>query len=67
MSKDPGEPLVWLGCVVLILALFLVFTVRFRAVGVVPTVNGYRLIALAGFRGEVGKQRLEILAVVLGA
>ena len=67
MSKDPGEPLVWLGCIVLVLALFLVFTVRLRAVGIVPTVNGYRLVALAGFRDEVGKQRLKILAVALQA
>jgi cytochrome c biogenesis protein len=67
LSKDPGEPLVWLGCIVLVLALFLVFTVRLHAVGIVPTVNGYRLIALAGFRGEIGKQRLKMLAVVLRA
>jgi cytochrome c biogenesis protein len=67
MSKDPGEPLVWLGCIVLVLALFLVFTVRLHAVGIVPTVNSYRLIALAGFRGEVGKQRLKMLAVALQA
>jgi cytochrome c biogenesis protein len=67
MSKDPGEPLVWLGCIVLVLALFLVFTARLHAVGIVPTVNGYRLISLAGFRGEVGKQRLKMLAVALQA
>ncbi len=67
LSKDPGEPLVWLGCIVLVLALFLVFTARLHAVGIVPTVNGYRLISLAGFRGEVGKQRLKMLAVALQA
>lgn len=65
MSKDPGEPLVWLGCIILVLTLFLVFTVRLRAVGLVPTATSYRLIPLVGFRDEVGKQRLKILVAAL--
>lgn len=65
MSKDPGEPLVWLGCIILVLTLFLVFTVRLRAVGLVPTATSYRLIPLVGFRGDVGKQRLEVLVAAL--
>ncbi len=66
LSKDPGEPLVWLGSIVLTLAILLVFLVRFFAVGVVPTENGFRLIALAGFRGEVGVEKLRRLSVGVG-
>ncbi len=61
MSKDPGEPLVWAGCIALVLTLFLVFTLRLRAVGLVPTANGYGLVSLTGFSGEVGRQRLQAL------
>ena len=66
LSKDPGEPLVWLGSVVLVLALVLVFTVRLRVVGIVPTDNGLRLISLSGFCGEAGREKLKSLAVELG-
>ena len=66
LSKDPGEPLVWLGSVVLTLAILLVFFMRFFAVGVVPTVDGYRLIPLAGFRGDVGKEKLRGLTAAFG-
>lgn len=66
LSKDPGEPLVWLGSVVLTLAILMVFFLRFSAVGIVPTEKGFKLIALAGFRGEVGKERLQGLAVGVG-
>ena len=65
LSKDPGEPLVWLGSITLTLALILVFTVRFRAVGIVPTVDGCRFIPLAGFRGDVGREKLEALVAAL--
>jgi cytochrome c biogenesis protein len=65
LSKDPGEPVVWLGSIVLSLALFLVFMVRFRAVGVVSTGEGRRLIPLAGLRGDVGREQLEALAALL--
>ena len=61
-SRDPGEPLVWGGCIVLVLALCVVFTVRPRSVAVVPYDGGWRLAALGGFRGEAGRQRLEELA-----
>jgi cytochrome c biogenesis protein len=66
LSKDPGEPLVWLGSIVLCLALVLVFTVRFRAVGIVPAANGFYLISLTGFRGEAGREKLEFLVLALG-
>ena len=66
LSKDPGEPLVWLGSIVLVLALMLVFTVRFRAVGIVSMADGCLLLTLAGFRGEVGREKLEVLVAALG-
>jgi cytochrome c biogenesis protein len=62
LSKDPGEPRVWLGSIVLTLAILLVFFVRFFAVGVVPMENGFRLVALTGFRGEAGAEKLRVLA-----
>jgi hypothetical protein len=58
--------LVWLGSIVLCLALVLVFTVRFRAVGIVPAANGFYLISLTGFRGEAGREKLEFLVLALG-
>ena len=66
LSKDPGEPLVWLGSIVLPLAILLVFFVRFSAVGVVPDEELLRLRPLAGFRGEAGRQKLQALAAGLG-
>ncbi len=65
LSKDPGEPLVWLGCITLTLSLILVFMVRFRAVGIVPTAAGCQLIPLAGFRGDVGQEKLKTLIAVI--
>lgn len=66
LSKDPGEPLVWLGSVVLTLAIIMVFFIRFFAVGVVPKVTGYTLVSLVGFRGDVGKEKLRGLAAAIG-
>ncbi|MCK4506917.1 MAG: cytochrome c biogenesis protein ResB [Desulfuromonadales bacterium] len=65
LSKDPGEPLVWLGSIVLTMAILLVFFLRFYAVGIVPTTNGFRLISLAGFRGDAGKEKLATLVAIL--
>ena len=66
LSKDPGEPLVWVGSILLPLTILLVFFVRFYAVGVVSTAQGCRLIPLAGFRGEIGQEKLLGLAARLG-
>ncbi len=65
-SRDPGEPLVWGGSIVLTLALLLVFSVRPQQVGVVPEAGRWRLVALGGFRGEAGRQQLDALAANLG-
>ncbi len=66
LSKDPGEPFVWLGSILLPLTILLVFFVRFYAVGVVSTTQGCRLIPLVGFRGEIGQEKLLGLAAGLG-
>lgn len=65
LSRDPGEPLVWVGSVALVVALLLVFTVRFRAVGVYTTAGAPRLVALSGFRGDVGQEKLQALIAAL--
>jgi cytochrome c biogenesis protein len=65
LSKDPGEPLVWLGCVVLTLALLLVFFIRFCAVGIVPDGNTFYLRPLTGFRGAVGQEKMRVLVAGL--
>lgn len=64
-SRDPGEPLVWGGSIVLALALLIVFFVRPRNVALVPRSEGWHLVALGGFRGEDGRRRLAALATAL--
>lgn len=64
-SRDPGEPLVWGGSIVLALALLVVFTVRPQNVALVPQAAGWRLVPLGGFRGDAGRQQLEELAAAL--
>ncbi len=60
-SKDPGEPLVWAGCIALSLGLLLAFTLRHRIVGCAAGTSGWYLIPLRGFRGSAGKEALELL------
>lgn len=64
-SRDPGEPLVWGGSIVLALALLAVFALRPQHVAVVPQAGGWRLVPLGGFRGEAGRKGLEELAKAL--
>ncbi|TYO98933.1 cytochrome c biogenesis protein [Geothermobacter ehrlichii] len=53
-SRDPGEPLVWAGCILFILALLAHFSGRPRAVLVVRGAEGWRLLPLLGFSGPAG-------------
>ncbi len=67
MSRDPGEPLVWGGCVLLVLGFVLAFLVRPRVLGVAA--DGDRLLVspLRGFAGEGGDRAFaELLALLQG-
>lgn len=61
-SRDPGEPLVWFGCLLLVAGLALAFFLPLRVVGLVGDEKGeLRLVALAGFAGDRGREALESL------
>jgi len=55
-SKDPGEPLVWLGSITLSLGLMLAFLVPYRSVALISRENRTELLALHGFRAEAGHE-----------
>ncbi len=61
-SRDPGEPLVWTGCIILMLGLFINMLMRPRAIGLVSGADGWQLTGLLGFRGERGRDDLQQLA-----
>jgi cytochrome c biogenesis protein len=61
LSKDPGEPLVWAGSILLVLGLYAAFTVRYRAIGVVRDGDGWQLLPLTGCGDERGRELLERL------
>ena len=67
LSRDPGEPLVWFGCLLLVAGLLLAFAVRPRAVGLLSRDGGILLVALAGFRGEADRRVLARLRDSLAA
>ncbi|PLX99432.1 MAG: hypothetical protein C0624_13530 [Desulfuromonas sp.] len=61
-SKDPGEPLVWLGSITLSIGLLLAFLVPYQAVALVTRDGRTELIALHGFRDEAGREAfIELL------
>mgnify|MGYP001359796523 CR=1 FL=1 len=64
-SKDPGEPLVWLGSITLSLGLMLAFLVPYRVVALVQHNGSQQLIALNGFRAEPGVAAFSELSVKL--
>ncbi len=66
LSKDPGEKLVWLASVLLMLGFAVVFLLRHRAVGLKPVVGGLALVPLKGWRGELGREQLQRLQQKLG-
>lgn len=62
-SRDPGEPLVWLGCLLLVTGLGLAFFVPCRVLGVGWDEGGKpRFIPLSGFATEAGQKAIERLA-----
>jgi cytochrome c biogenesis protein len=67
LSKDPGEVIVWIASVLLILGLGGAFIVPYRAVGVRRFEDSFYLLPLHGFRGETGVALLEEIAQRLDA
>jgi len=65
-SKDPGEPLVWLGSITMSLGLMLAFLVPYRVVALVARGDRQRLVALSGFRAEPGREAFVSLTEQLG-
>jgi cytochrome c biogenesis protein len=67
LGRDPGEPLVWAGCLTLILGLLLAFAGRWRALALVWR-NGRGLATpLRGFAGAAGARDFDDLLRQLGA
>jgi len=62
LSKDPGEPLVWTGSILLILGMYAAFFLRYRAIGVLRVDDSWRLVPLHGFGDAWGRELLESLA-----
>lgn len=67
LSKDPGEAIVWVASVILILGLGAAFIVPYRALGIRRFEDSFYLMPLHGFRGEDGKERLAKIAQALDA
>lgn len=65
LSRDPGEPLVWGGCIILVLALLGVFLCRPQSVVLVPVTGGWQLLSLGGSRGEAGRRKVAELTALL--
>lgn len=57
LGRDPGEPLVWIGCITMVLGLLLAFFLPYQALGV----TGEVLVPLSGFAGETGESALQRL------
>lgn len=64
-SKDPGEPLVWAGCILLMLGFVVNLGFRPRVAGLVGSQGGWRAVSLLGFRGESGRAEFQRLAEAL--
>jgi len=62
LSKDPGEPLVWLGSITLSLGLMLAFMLPYRVVALVSREGKPQLLALSGFQAEPGREAFAQLA-----
>lgn len=61
LGRDPGEPLVWFGCITMVLGLLMAFLRPYKALGVVDQT----LIPLVGFAGEAGENALKRLQAEL--
>ncbi len=61
LSRDPGEPLVWSGCVLLSLGLLTAFFRRWRVLLFAWPAGQGVLKPLRGFAGEAGSADLQVL------
>lgn len=61
LSRDPGEPLVWVGCVLLSLGLLTAFSRRWRVLLFAWPAGRGVLKPLRGFAGEAGSADLQVL------
>lgn len=62
LSQDPGEAIVWVASVLLVLGLGAAFIVPYRAVGIRRSDEAFYLLPLHGFRGEGGRLLFEEIA-----
>ncbi len=60
-TSDPGEAVVWIGCIALMAGLLLAFFVPYRVVGIGRSGGELLLVALSGFRGEAGQKAFDRL------
>jgi cytochrome c biogenesis protein len=61
LSKDPGEPLVWGGSILLMVGLFCAFSIRYRVLAIGDTNSGVYLQTLSGFGDKRSEQLLDKL------
>ncbi len=61
LSKDPGEPLVWGGSILLIIGLCCAFSMRHRVLAVIAADAGASLQVFTGFGDERGERLLAQL------
>ncbi len=62
LSKDPGEVIVWIASVLLIIGLGAAFMIPYRAVGIRRFEDSFYLLPLHGFRGELGSEKIAKIA-----
>lgn len=67
LSRDPGEPLVWIGCLLLMAGLALAFAVPCRTLGLVRQGDELLLVGLGGMGGEAGRRHFERTAELLSS
>lgn len=60
-TRDPGKPVVWAACILMISGLLIAFAVPYRALGVTRFNDEVLLVALTGFRGEAGIENFDRL------
>ena len=61
LSKDPGEPLVWAGCCLLMVGFLMVLLLRPRALGIKTLEGEFYLYPLHGWQGEIAERQLREL------